>query len=99
MTVNGSASFQDAEITSSQLKAQQLLLAAAGDLVITVLQSGGATNKVITIANVIFTSLQGSPDVNADYTSYSANFEVANDPSIPLTLDGDNKIITIEDEA
>jgi len=95
MTVNGSISFQDSEITTAQLKAQELLLAATADLVITVTQSQGAADKVITIANVSFVNVGENSDVNADFTEYTAAFEVANDPDTPLTLAGTNKILAI----
>jgi len=98
MSVNGSLSFQDSEITAAELKCQDLLLAAAAALVVTVVQSSSAANKVITIANVIFTNAGENSDVNAEFGSYTADFTVANDPDTPLTLDGDNKIIAIENE-
>jgi hypothetical protein len=99
MTCGGSLNFQDAEITAAKLKVQDLLLAVASSLVLTVVQSSGAANKVITIARAIFTGDSENSDVNADFGGYSVNFDVANDPSTPLTLDGTNKIITIEDAA
>lgn len=99
ITAVGSLNFQDSEITAAKLKCQQLLLAATANLVITVRQSQAAANKVITIANVSFLNAGENSGVNTPFTGYSANYEVANDPDTPLTLDGANKIITIEDEA
>lgn len=95
MSAGGSINFRDSEITSAKLKVQQLLLASAGSLVLTVVQSSGAASKTITIANVICTSDAENSDVNSDFSGYSVNYEVANNPDTPLTLDGDNKIITI----
>jgi len=99
MTATGSIGFQDSEIATTNLKCQQLLLAVAGDLVLTVLQSQGATNKVITIANVVFLSAGENSNVETDFTGYTAQFDIANDPATPLTLEGTDKIITIENEA
>ncbi len=101
MTAAGSIGFQDSEIATAKLKCQALLLAVAGDLVLTVLQSQGATNKVITIANVVFLSAGENSNVEADFTGYTAQYDIANDPGTPLTLEGSgeplaNKIITIE---
>lgn len=95
MTVNGTIGFQDSEIATAQLKAQQLLLASAGDLVLTIVQGSGASAKTLTVANVLFTGDNENSNVNADFSNYSLNYEVANDPETPLTLDGLNKIITI----
>jgi hypothetical protein len=95
MSVNGSISFQDSEITSAKLKVQQLLLASAADLVLELVQSAGAAAKTLTIANVIFNSDSENSDVNADFTEYSLNYEVTNDADTPITLDGANKIVSI----
>jgi len=95
LSASGSIGFQDSEITSAKLKCQDLLLASAANLVLTVVQSQGATSKVITIANTVFLSAGENSDVGAQYTGYSAQFDIANDPDTPLTLEGDNKIITI----
>ncbi|MCJ7778634.1 MAG: hypothetical protein MUP16_10005 [Sedimentisphaerales bacterium] len=95
LTATGLINFQDSEITASQLKVQQLLLASAEDLIITVVQSPGTGNKVITIANIIFTGDGENYDVNAEFTGYSANYEVNNDPAAPLTLGTAPKILTI----
>ena len=86
MRTAGSLSFEDAEITSAKLKCQDLALAAAASLVITVTQSAGATSKVITIVRTIFGTAGANSNAQSDYSGYRANFEVT------------NKIITIEDK-
>jgi len=98
MSATGSLGFQDAAIAADQLLVNTLLVASRASLVITARQSGGAADKVITLANVQF----GAGDVSgAGRTpdAFTLNFEIANDPSVPLTLAGDNKIITIADAA
>jgi len=97
----GSLSFQDATITATTLEllCQKLLVAAKADLVITLKQSQGATNKVITIANVDFNNVSSDSNVDSPFTGYTATFDVANDPDTPLTLEGvggENKIIAID---
>ncbi len=108
MRTAGSLSFGDATIkaVTFELKVQELLLAAAASLVITVTQSAGATSKVITIARTIFATAGANSNVQSDYSEYRANFEVTNDPSTPYTLTGTfvtpdwlYRIITIEDKA
>ena len=101
MSVNGSIGHQDSEIdgVSSASKAQDLLAASAANLVLTVTQGGGATDKVITIANVIFGTSQRSTDASKSFTEMSSPFRISNDPATPLTLAGENKIITIADAA
>jgi len=98
MQAAGSITIGDSEVTGAKLKAQDLLLAAAGSLVITVVQSAGAANKVITIANVMFGSADRQSDVKSQYTHESLPFDVTNVLATPLTLAGANEIITIEDE-
>ena len=97
MRAAGSLSFEDAAIKTItfELKAQELLVAAAASLVITVVQSQGAADKVITIARTMFVTSSGRSDVNQDYSGYTTPFEVTNDPATPLTLDGANPIIAI----
>lgn len=95
----GSINFQDGTITTAKLTAQQLLLAAVGNLVITVKQSQAAANKIITIANASFLNAGSNSDSGAPFTGYTASFEVANNPSTPLTLSGTNKILAIADAA
>lgn len=99
ITASGSINFQDGAIVSAKLTAQSLLLAAVDNLVITVRQSAAAANKIITIANASFLNAGSNSDVNAPFTGYTASFEVANNPTTPLTLAGTNKIITIADAA
>ena len=97
MSVSGSISFQDAAITSAKLKCQDLLLAARSSLVATIRQAGGAANKILTIAGVIFGSAKASPNANADFSEFTVPFKVCNDVTTQLTLAGANKIITIAD--
>lgn len=97
MTCEGSITFQDAEIATGAMKAQQLIVATKADLAIQARQSQGATSKVITIANADFNSVDNASDVNAPFTEYTAAFDVANDAAAPLTLSGDNTIIAIAD--
>jgi len=95
----GKTSFQDGGVKAetTQLLVQQLIVAAAGPLVLTVRQSQAATDKVITIANVDFDNVYSDSDVNSDFTGYSGDFDIANVAGTPVELDGTNKIITIED--
>jgi len=95
MTPSGSISLQDASIATNALVTNGLLLAAAADLVITVKQSGSAANKVVTIANVIFTGNAEAQGNDKGFNDFSLAFEQTDDPDTPLTLTGDNKIITI----
>ena len=91
----GSIGFQDALITGAVLTCQQLIAAARNSLILTVTQGGGAADKTITILGVDFNNVGGNSDVNTPFTGYSADFEVSNDETTQLTLEGDNKIITI----
>lgn len=95
MRADGSISFQDGDVTTGKLVCQQLALASTADLVIEVTQGQGAAAKTITIANVDFNGVGSSSDVNASFTGYTAEFDVANDAGTPLTLEDTNKIITI----
>ena len=96
MQIAGSLNFQDASVSTSVM-AQQLLAASAADLELQLTQSQGATDKVLTIANVDFNTVGESPDVGSAFSGFTANFDIANAADTPLTLDGDNKIMTIED--
>ena len=94
----GSISFRDSTIASAKLMAQQLLLASKASLELYIRQSQAAASKVITIAGVDFNNIGNSSDVNTPFTEYTSAFDVGNDTGTQLTLEGDNKIITIEDE-
>ncbi|MGD0077033.1 MAG: hypothetical protein ABSB91_00245 [Sedimentisphaerales bacterium] len=94
----GSINFQDSGIATTELTSQQLLLAALGNLVITVKQAQGATNKVITIMRTTFLTDSGNSGGNV-YAGHSIPFEVTNNLTTPLTLAGTNKIIVISDAA
>ena len=97
LTAEGSVNFQDGSITAGALLCQQLITAAKADLVLTIRQSQGATNKVVTIANADFNNAGSNSDAGSPFTGYNAAFDVANDAGTPLTLSGANKIITIAD--
>jgi len=98
LSPKGSISAQDFDAATAAEKKSQLLLAARGPLIITLTSEGGAANKVVTIAGVVF--IEGSSNFSSDRTKYAdwtLNYEVSNDLALPLTLAGDNNIITIED--
>jgi hypothetical protein len=95
MSASGSISYQDGTIATAALLSDRLLTAARGDLVLTIGQGGGASNKTVTIAGVVFDSSEDNADASADFTGFTSNFEVANDTTTPLTLTGINKILTI----
>jgi len=95
----GSITFQDSSIAAAKLKAQDLVLAARGTLVLTVTQSGGATAKTITILGVAFDSLGSNAGSNVKFSDYTMPFRVTNDTGTQLTLAGANKIIAIADAA
>jgi len=94
MSAAGNITIQDSEIATSILKVQELVTASRANLVLTVTQSGGAADKVLTIAGVIFHS---AARAEGQYTQYSLPFEVSNDADTPLTLDDVNKILTLAD--
>ena len=95
MAASGSLTIQDASIASSTLLSQRLLALAAADLVVTVTQSAGAADKVITIANVTFDSAEDSADSGADFSSFRVPFGINNDVDTPLTLSGTDKILAV----
>ena len=95
LTAAGSIRFQDALITGAILTCQQLIAAAKGSLVLVVTQGQGGADKTITIAGVDFNNVGGSSGANTPFTEYTADFDVANDETTQLTLEGTNKIITI----
>lgn len=95
LTLTGSITFQDAAITGAILVAQALIAAARDLLVIVTHQSQGAADKTITIAGVDFNSIVNTSDANADFTEYTAEFEVSNNETTQLTLAGTNKIVEI----
>lgn len=95
MEVSGNLDLQDSGVASAKNKAQQLLLASPDDLELTIVQSGAAAEKTLVVAGVMFIGTNETSDVNIDYTEHSLAYTVTNDPSAPLTLDGDNKLVTI----
>lgn len=95
-TYNGSITFQDAGIASLQSTAQQVIAAGRGTLAVTLAMSGGATDKVLTIAGV--DPKQYTEDNQpGKFSEYTLNFDLSNSTDTPLSLDGTNKLITIED--
>jgi len=99
MTATGSITFQDSAIDSAKLKAEQVILHARDPLHLNCLQSGNAADRIIIIAGVVFDSIGGNTDVTKPFSDYSMPFRVVNDSAVPLTLDGDNKIITTDEES
>jgi len=95
LTAEGSISFQDSTIATAVLVCQSLLAAAAANLVLSVKQGAGGAAKTVTIANVDFNNVGRTSDASRPFTEHAANFDVANDAALPLTLEGANKIITI----
>jgi len=95
LTAEGSISFQDSTIVAAVLVCQTLLAAIPDSLVLSVKQGAGGAAKTVTIANVDFNNVGRTPDANRPFTEHAANFDVANDAALPLTLEGANKIITI----
>ena len=95
MDAGGSLIFQDATIASSAMLNQTLLTAAAANLVLTVKMSQGAAAKTLTIANVIFGTSEQSPNVEGGYDEFRVPFMIANSSTLPLTLAGTTKVLTI----
>jgi len=98
MSAAGSIGFADSTVATSIMLCNKLLTAAAANLVLTVRQSGGATDKTVTIANVDFNDAASNSDSNPQgFTAYQLSFAIANSSGTPLTLAGDNQIIAIAD--
>ena len=97
MTAVGSITFQDSAIAaeSATLVAQKLLLGARSSLEWRLTQSQGATAQDFTIAGVQFHLIAPIADSGRPFTEYACNFEVCQSVGTPLTLDGDNKLLTI----
>lgn len=95
LSCNGSITFQDAAITTTVMLERTLVLAAKASLVATIVQGQGASAKTLTIAGVSFDSVSSNESANAPFTEYTANFDVENDTTTQLTLDGTNKVLTI----
>lgn len=95
VSVTGSIEFE-AGFSGASLLSQQLLIAAAADLVFTVTQAGGTAQKTITIKRAIFNTNSG----NMKTKGYAANtmpFTITDDGT--LTLDGAVDFIQIADVA
>ena len=87
---------QQADITTTQIKASALVQAAAAPLVLTVKQSQAASAKTLTINGVKFTS--AGHDTNADGKDpdeFSLPFMIVNNTALPLTLSGTTKIVAV----
>ena len=98
MPVTGSVTIQGSAVASSLLTAQRLVAAGRDILGFIATQSQGATRKTFTIAGVQFTGFEKTSDVNAPFSEFRCDFEVCNSVGTPLTLDGANKILTLQDE-
>ena len=98
MPVTGSITFQGSNVVSGGLVAQNLIMAARQSLGFKVVQSGGAARKEATIAGVQFTGFEKTSDANAPFSEFRCDFELCNSVGTPLTLDGANKILTLQDE-
>jgi hypothetical protein len=97
MIADGSILFEDMSVSTSNLLSQDLLGAAAADLALTITQGSGASAKTVTLANVSFDSITLDADATAKngFSTCRANFSIENNTALPLTIAGDNKIITI----
>jgi hypothetical protein len=98
MIINGTLVTQDHSINASAMLASRLIAAGRKSLRLTVKSSEGATNKVITVAGVIFGALTQNPTGDGRYNADTLNFIIGNSTTTPLTLNGDNKLITITNE-
>ncbi len=95
LAVSGSLSFE-AGFASTSLISQQMLIASAADLVVTVKKAGGTAQKVLTIKSVSFENNSGNAQ-GKGHTTNSANFTISG--STTLTLTGDTAAVTIADAA
>ena len=95
LTCDGSISFQDSAITTNVMLAQTLVLAARASLVATIVQGQGVAAQVLTIAGVVFDNVSSNSGAAAQFTEYTANFDISNNGTTQLTLAGANKILTI----
>lgn len=95
LTVNGSITFQDAAITTTVMLERALVLATRASLVATIVQGQAAVAQLLTIAGVVFDSVSSNSNAAAEFTEYTANFDVANDITTQLTLADTNKVLTI----
>jgi len=98
LTAEGSLNFQDSAVATGPpvlLTCQSLLAAARGDLVVTLNSSQGGAAKAITVAGVVFRTVRRTSDANTPFADHVANFGVCNDPALPLTLAGANKILAV----
>ncbi|HOQ06047.1 MAG TPA: hypothetical protein PKY88_12635 [Anaerohalosphaeraceae bacterium] len=96
LAVNGSLSFQDASIQNNVILSNQLLTSSAAALQLVLVQSAGGTPLELTIAGVLFGSADASGGQLA-YDVFSMPFSISNNLSAPLTLEGPNKLLIIEE--
>jgi len=99
MIAAGSVTFEDNSETGTALLYQQLLGQAHKNLELQLTQGQGATDKVVTIANVLFNDARPALGAGNPVNAVTANFVLNNVAGTPLTLDGANKIITIANAA
>ena len=97
--VTGSITIQDSAVSSSLLTAQRLIAGGRKTMSWLVLQSQGAANKECELKGVQFTGFEKTSDVNTPFSEFRCDFEICNDPALPLTLDGTTKILSITDES
>jgi hypothetical protein len=101
MKINGTLRFQDADISTSQIKAMQLMKAARGSLVLSVKQAQEVAAKTLTIAGVKFIGPAEHAPSNPDSgqvpnpDEFSVPFMITDSSATQLTLAGANKVITI----
>jgi len=74
---------------------QTLLTNTESNLVLTVKQCQGASDKTLTIKNVVFSGASQSANSAPGYTAYNLDFYVNGDQSSPLTLSGGSAAITL----
>ena len=95
LKTRGTLSCQDSEVVATQLKAQELVVHASDQLLLTIAQGGGSANQTITMLGVDFNNFTSNSDAGQDFTEYIMNFDIANSGATPLTIAGTNKIIEI----
>jgi len=96
LEANGSLAFQDMEAAGTPvlLKAQQLLIAARDQLVLTITQGGGGAAKTLTLLGVDFDHIGGRSNSDG-YTEQTIDFQITNDVTTQLTVAGTNTIIAV----
>ena len=96
MVCTGSINFDDSSIADSQLKCQQLITRATSTLTLTVAQSQGAANKVLTVQGISFRNLsRDSAATTQKPAGHTLSYGIANNTTTPITLSGTTKLLTI----